>query len=159
MTDGELRLNSSSGTSHPGFVAYLDARLTVRAAVILFWSAFVLFLAIAAFLPKSVSGSGWLTLTEKIILNLLVGLWVLADGRAHKFEAERLQYYAIFSALLTEIAIPIYLVKTRGWKGTGKTSLRFIGYLSVILAVTFVCFAIVAGVLEFFGIPHQLRAN
>jgi hypothetical protein len=144
--------------ANAGLAAYLDARLTVRAAVILFWSALVVFLAIAAFLPKSVSGSGWLALAEKITVNLLVALWVLADGRAHKLEAERLQWYAIFSALLTEIALPIYLVKTRGWKGAGKTSLRFIRYLAVILAVTFVCFAIVAGVLDFFGIPHQLRS-
>lgn len=152
-------MSSSARSSHPGLAAYLDARLTVRATAILFWSALVVFLAIATFLPKSLSGSGWLALVEKITLNLLVALWVLADGRAHKFEAERLQSYAIFSALLTEIALPIYLVKSRGWKGAGKTSLRFIGYLAVILTVTFVCFAIVAGVLDVFGIPHQLRST
>ena len=116
--------------------AFLDARLNVRTARALFWVSLMLFLLLLAFMPTEVTDNRWFVLSWKAVFNLFVALWMAADARAHNFEEERVKWYTHLSIVLTEFTVPVYLVKSRGWKGAAKASLRFLGYL--LLAMVFV---------------------
>ena len=78
---------------------------------------------------------------------------MLADGRTRKVEEKWLMYYFLGSVLvpLVVIALPIYLVHSRGLVGVAKSILRFAGYL----LLAFVIWYGVVGVLLMFEI-HEV---
>ena len=69
------------------------------------------------------------------MFNGLIGFWVHADAKTKGFDIQRRGFYMAFAIVLTEIAVPVYLVKSRGWKEAGKTSMRFVLYLCVALVL------------------------
>ncbi len=86
-------------------------------------------------LPETVTEAAWFVIAFKTSVNALVALWITADARSRGWNSERVVFYGVFAMMLTEVVIPVYLVKTRGWKGAGRSALRFIGYLILFLAV------------------------
>jgi hypothetical protein len=57
--------------------------------------------------------------------------WLLYDSRARNVKNGHI--YVAASAALAGIIIPIYLIKTRGWRLSGLWLLRFSGYLFLTL--------------------------
>jgi len=140
--------DTAAAQTHPRTAAFLDARVNVRTARALFWAALMLILFLLAFLPTEVTDNRWFALSWKVAFNLFVALWIAADARAHNWEEERVKWYMHLSIALTEFTVPVYLVKSRGWKGAAEASLWFLGYL--LLAMVFV--VIVGMLAKRFGI-------
>ena len=115
--------------------AFLEARLSLRAAAALFWTGVVVFLGLLEFLPESITDRRWFTLGWKAAFNLFVMLWVIADARARDFGEERVKWYVHLSAVLPEFTVPVYLVRSRGWRGAIKAAMRFFGYLFLAAAL------------------------
>jgi len=130
------------------FRLFLEAELTLRNSIILFWACYALIDLAFSYAPGSVTASLWFIITARVMLELAIALWVAADGRAHNFEKPRLKWYIVFSVLVAEFTVPIYLVKSRGWAGAAKTSLRFAGYLLLAIVISIA----LAGVQQILGI-------
>ena len=113
--------------------------LNPTAVALLFWVVVVLLIVIETKRPELVGGNEYSILVQKLVLNAVAAVWIYTDAVMRKWDYERAKWYAIFGALLTEITLPIYLVKSRGWKGAGVTVLRFVAYS--FLAVVFIVFA------------------
>lgn len=100
----------------------------------IFWVGIFLVGAIDGYLlPEAATESAWVVIGFKAAFNALVLLWISADARSRGWDSERVLFYGIFAMVLTEIAVPVYLVKSRGWKGAGRSALRFLGYLVLLL--------------------------
>lgn len=115
----------------PSQVATAEAKafpIKPGAGVAIFWLGLFTLLVGDHLLGAAVTESVWYAAGLKLALNLLVVIWLLSDSSRWGWEAPRVQLYAILSMLFTEICVPIYLVKTRGWKGAGKSVLWFLGY-------------------------------
>ena len=113
--------------------------LNPTAVALLFWVVVVLLIVTETKRPELVSGNEYSILVQKLVLNAVAAVWIYTDAVTRKWDYERAKWYAIFGAFLTEITLPIYLVKSRGWKGAGVTVLRFVAYS--FLAVVFIVFA------------------
>ena len=113
--------------------------MSPTAVALLFWVVVVLLIVIETKRPELVGGNEYSILVQKLVLNAVAAVWIYTDAVTRKWDYERAKWYAIFGALLTEITLPIYLVKSRGWKGAGVTVLRFVAYS--FLAVVFLVFA------------------
>lgn len=94
-------------------------------AAALFWLGVMAMVLADALLPSTVVDSGGYAIGVKATVNMLVGLWVLADGRSRGMPEHELGLAAGMTMLLTEIMLPVYLVRTRGWRGAGRAVLRF----------------------------------
>jgi hypothetical protein len=119
--------------------AALDRRLSVPFAIKLFWGTLAAVLLFSLFGPRQAADSNAFHLLAKIVLNVNVALWVYADGRARGFAPDsfRFNLFVTGSALLTEIVVPVYLVKSRGWKGAAISSWRFLKTLAGLIVVMF----------------------
>jgi len=69
------------------------------------------------------------TVVQRVLVPGLIGYWVINDASERGWEKGKINNYAFFSFFLPPITIPIYLVKTRGWKGLGKFIWNFSLYL------------------------------
>lgn len=136
-------------------VARMDASfnkvVTIRNTTFLFWVALTLFLLFHSYAPIGLTENIWLRNTVKALFKSTMGLWVYADGRARNFSNKWHATYYVLSILIPEIALPIYLVHSRGWLGAGKSALRFTGYI----LLAFVIWVAVVGVLQLFGV-HEV---
>lgn len=94
-------------------------------AAALFWLGIIAMVLADALLPAAIVDSGGYAIGVKVTVNMLVGLWVLADGRSRGMSEHELGLAAGMTMLLTEIMLPVYLVRTRGWRGAGRAVLRF----------------------------------
>lgn len=139
---------SKPAALYSGLRLFLEAQITLQNSIILFWACYTLIDLVFSYAPGSVTASLWFILTARAMLELVIALWVAADGRARGFDKQRLKWYIAFSIFVAEFTVPIYLVKSRGWAGAAKTSLRFAGYLSL----SYVVLSGLAGVLHIFGI-------
>ena len=109
------------------------------AVAFLFWVAVVMLIVIETKRPELIDGNEYSILVQKLVLNAVAALWIYSDAVTRKWDYERAKWYAIFGTLFTEITLPIYLVKSRGWRGAGVTVLRFVAYS--FLAVVFIVIA------------------
>lgn len=113
--------------------------ITPRTAALMFWVGVLMVFSIEKTLPGEVIESTSYAIGVKVILNLLVAFWVYVDATSREWEKERITLYSIFSVTFTEITIPIYIVKSRGWKEAGKSVLRFLLYLfCILILITFI---------------------
>lgn len=153
MSNDEAKLTSENLIGPSKMDASFDKVVTVRNTTILFWVAFALYLLCTNYVPPGAIESRWIIVLARIAFLSTIGLWMLADGRMRKVEEKWLMYYFLGSVLvpLVVIALPIYLVHSRGWLGAGKSILRFAGYL----LLAFVIWYGVVGVLLMFGI-HEV---
>lgn len=107
-----------------------------RTAAFLFWIALAAFLLFSLNFPKEVSNHRWFLFGAGLIPRAFMGVWVLVDAKEYEFSAQRRGNYGALSIFLGEIVVAIYLVKSRGWKGAGKTLLRILGYLAAVVLST-----------------------
>lgn len=104
------------------------------------------------FLPDSLTDKPWFTIVCRLAFSLTTALWVAADAQAHRFAEERVKLYTAFSGGLPELAVPVYLVKSRGWKGAANTSLRF----AVIVFIAASAIILLGSVAKLLGISVPL---
>jgi hypothetical protein len=147
--------NKQPSSGRSGLQRFLEAQLTLQNSIILFWACYALIDLVFTYAPGRVTTSLWFIVTARVMFELVIALWVAANGRAHDFEEQRLKWYIVFSILAAEFTVPIYLVKSRGWTGAAKTSLRFAGYLCLAIVIL----AALAGVLQIFGIYETGRQH
>ena len=127
--------------------------VSVRNTVILFWTAFAFYLFYTSYVPPGMVEHRWMIILARTLFLATIGLWMLADGLAHKIEEKWLWYYfagSIFFPLVA-IALPIFMVHSRGWVGAAKSTLLFAGYSML----AFVLWYGLVGVLLMFGI-HEV---
>jgi len=131
--------------------ATFDKVATVRNTTFLFWVALALFLLYHSYAPINLTENIWLRNIVKVLFKSTMGLWVYADGRARNFSDKWHATYYGLSILIPEIALPIYLVHSRGWLGAGKSALRFTGYILLALVI----WVAMVGILQLFGV-HEV---
>ena len=153
MSNEELTSNPKTSGHYARMDAYFSKVVTVHNTTILFWVAFALYLLYTSYVPPGAIESRWIIVLARIAFLSTIGLWMLADGRTRKVEEKWLMYYFLGSVLvpLVVIALPIYLVHSRGLVGVAKSILRFAGYL----LLAFVIWYGVVGVLLMFEI-HEV---
>ena len=108
-----------------------EANINPNAIAVFFW----LYISIEMILGDKITITAFdestFIIFQKIVLNLFVALWVYFDAKKHDFDGQRRSVYAATAVIISEIVLPVYLVKSRGWHGAGKTVLRFIAYLLI----------------------------
>ncbi|MES1940414.1 hypothetical protein T5B8_09231, partial [Salinisphaera sp. T5B8] len=75
------------------------------------------------------SRAGWYLITSKLVLNGLAVVWLYADAKSRGWHADRIGLYVSIAAILIELVMPVYLIRSRGWRGALITVLRFCLYL------------------------------
>ncbi len=131
-----------------GLSARVEALLTPRNAAIVFWFEFACFLLYISYVPASAIESKWVIYPLRAFFLATIGMWIVVDGKAHGIEQGWLSQYFVGTMFLVVVALPIYLVHSRGWTGAARSTLRFIGYLLLSVIVWFG----VVGILAVFGI-------
>jgi hypothetical protein len=106
-----------------------------KVAAALFWLSIIILYLLESSLPSQITENEFYVLGIKIALNLTVAAWIYLDAKDKEWDEERARLYAAIAVPLTEIIVPIYLVKSRGWIGAGKSVLRFCLYSAVVLIV------------------------
>ena len=117
-------------------------------AVLLFWGGLIALFLSSEWLPLHITEGSSYALFSKISINVLVALWVHYDAVSRNWDKQRANIYATLSVALTELVVPIYLVKSRGWKGALRATVYFILYLVVALTVTVLLDQIASAVLS-----------
>jgi len=84
-------------------------------------------------LTSSFQSDTWFKILQRVLVPGVISYWVIIDSYNYQWKKERSAKYALFSFFLPPIAVPIYLVKTRGWKGLGKFIWNFSLYLFAFL--------------------------
>jgi len=129
-----------------GINARLEAMLTPQNTAIVFWIGFICFTLYGIYM--SPGESRWLFHLVKVLFLGTMGLWMVADGRSRGIRQDWLNLYFVGAIFLFIVAVPIYLVHSRGWAGAARSSLRFAGYL----LLSFLFLYGMTGILELFGI-------
>lgn len=107
-----------------------------------FWVLVMVFVSGESLFPALWIDTFWYEVTWKVCLNGVIALWVYLDASARNWSEERTRFYALFSMMLTEIVVPVYLVKSRGWKQAGLSVLRFLFRFCIfLLALTLLEYA------------------
>ena len=126
--------------------------ISVRTTSAAFWGGLLLLMLLQTFLPPAILKANGLTFALKFLVRLLAGFWVYADALARNWEDQRARGYLLASAIIPEIAVPVYAVKSRGWKGAGLLTLKFFG---LFLALSFAVY--LAGIIaRYFGISVSI---
>jgi len=97
-----------------------------RVIPIVFWvglSAYILaFLSLPPAIRDNQLIDGFITLA----LRAIAGIWVFADSVKYNLSSKSRVLYGYFTVLLLEIVVPLYLIKTRGWKDGFKALAKLI---------------------------------
>ena len=96
---------------------------------LLFWIS----LASVILLNNFFQNDTWFKILQRVLVPGLIGYWVIIDSYNYQWKKEKSAKYALFSFFLPPITVPIYLVKTRGWRGLGKFIWNFSLYLLAFL--------------------------
>lgn len=139
---------SAGQTKAAGFGARVEALLTPRNVAMVFWFEFACFLLYTSYAPVGAIESKWVIYPLRAFFLATIGMWIVVDGKAHGIEQGWLSQYFVGTMFLVVVALPIYLVHSRGWIGAARSTLRFVGYLSLSIIVWFG----VVGILAVFGI-------
>lgn len=99
-----------------------------------FWILLAMSVLITRYTSQDMTEATWYSLTERTLLRLPIALWVFFDAEDRLFEKSRRDIYASMSLIVPEISIPIFLVKSRGWREAGKSVLRFLGCFLLLAA-------------------------
>ncbi len=147
---GQINTNAEpvGQTKAAGFSARVEALLTPRNVAIVFWFEFACFLLYTSYIPAGAIESKWVIYLLRALVLATIGMWVVVDGRARGIEQGWLNQYLMGTMFLAGVAVPIYLVHSRGWRGAARSTLRFIGYL----LLSFIVWYGVVGILAVFGI-------
>lgn len=113
-------------------------------AALLFWISLALLGYEDLIIPDDLRKLFWYEVARRLFLSFTIALWVYCDALARGWDKDRISLHMGFVVLLTEIGVPVYLVQSRGWRGAGKTVLRFV--------VRFIVFAIMMALLTIVGI-------
>ena len=115
---------------------------SVSVAALGFWIILFLFVLLKRTNVDEINNSVVYTLIFKVILNFMVAFWLYVDAKSRGWQKKNINTYLLLSILITEFIVPIYIVKSRGWKGAVKTSMRFLIYLLMfVLAVSLASYA------------------
>jgi len=87
-------------------------------------------------IPRENSYNHWYIIVATILLRVFIGLWVFVDAHAYKFSSQRKTTYATLSMFIGEIVLPVYLVKSRNWKGAVKTAVNIFGVFIIFLLLS-----------------------
>ena len=98
-------------------------------AAALFWLALAASVLVDGYLALPFSRAGWYLITNKLVLNGLAVVWLYADAKSRGWHADRIGLYVSIAAILIELVMPVYLVRSRGWRSALITVLRFCLYL------------------------------
>lgn len=131
-----------------GFNARFEALLTPKNTALVFWLEFACFLLYTSYAPADGIESKWVIYSLRAFFLATIGMWIVADGKPRGIERGWLNQYLVGTIFLVIVAVPIYLVHSRGWAGAARSTLRFIGYL----LLSFVIWFGVVGILAVFGI-------
>ncbi len=124
--------------------------VSVRNTTFLFWAALAIYFFFTRFVPHGMIEHRGVVILARTLFLATIGLWMFADGRAHGIEEKWLGQYFIGSLMpaLIVIALPIYMVHSRGWLGAGISTLRFAAYFLLAAVIWYG----VVGILLMFGI-------
>ena len=95
----------------------------------LFWSS----LSIIVLARLFYSDIGWIKTAQTWIVPVFSGYWVQTDAIEQKWEQKRATIYGVLSFFIAPIAVPVYLVKSRGWKQASIITARFLLYSIIFL--------------------------
>lgn len=101
-------------------------RVNPRIPIIVFWVVFISIMTVDEHVAAEIIKSTPYRLSTKLILNICITYWLVVDALAKgMYDRENLNLYIVGSVLVTEIALPIYMVHSRGWFGAVKTMPKF----------------------------------
>lgn len=101
-------------------------RVSPRIPILVFWVVFISIFTVDEHVTSEIIKSNPYLLTTKLILNICITYWLVVDALAKGIDdRENLGWYIVASILVTEIALPIYMVHSRGWFGAAKTIPKF----------------------------------
>ena len=126
-------------------------RLSPGKAAWVFWLGLGILLLTIEFLP-SLDDSILLGAVIRVVFGLLVVTWVWSDGMARGWQADRVLFFVIWAMLIPEIFVPLYLVRSRGWRGAFVSLWRF----GLYLLIWMVALVAVFWLAEVLGLPVTL---
>ena len=81
-------------------------------------------------LHTQILDSFWFRLLDKWLVMGAMLFWLAADAKSRNVEPTG---YFVGTFLLAPVAIPVYLVRTRGWRAFGVWLLRFLGCIVMLV--------------------------
>lgn len=106
---------------------------------LMFWISLAVMMLIGQFFKFD----AWYLSLQKVLVPGFIGYWVQLDAIEREWEKERVIKYAVFSLFFPPITVPIYLVKTRGWKGLGRFIWNFLLYSIAFLIIMSIAIGII----------------
>ncbi|PNX51352.1 MAG: hypothetical protein BV458_11660 [Thermoplasmata archaeon M9B2D] len=87
---------------------------------------------------------GWIKTVQTWIIPVFSSYWVQTDAIERAWKKNRATLYGISSFFLAPIAVPVYLVKSRGWQQASIITVRFLLHSIIFL----LCMVIIKNVFE-----------
>ncbi len=100
---------------------------------VFFWVTVFLVTLVDPYLQKQFSPQ-LVHISTTILFTILIFMWFLADSKAIEYKPSRLLKVGV--VVLAVVAIPIYLVKSKGYKRAGLSLLKFLVFF-IVLSISF----------------------
>ena len=117
------------------------ARPRARLAAWAFWIGLCAMLVLYLLGYPDGSAPVWMRALLKAAFNALAALWIHADARDRGWGAGGALAASVCGLVLVELAVPVYLVRSRGWRGALRTLPGFV--LRVVLTLLAAMLALV----------------